>query len=227
VSVQAETQAARPVTPELEFAITGAAHHAFAATPTLLFAATASDLSGAAIQSLALNVQVMIDPAKRGYDDETRQRLAELFGPPTSWAPSTSGLAWARVATTVPGFAGSTTFPIEVPCTYDLEVASAKYFYAVAGGEVPLSFHFSGNVFFTGTGGGLKVVPVAWSNTATFRMPIATWQAMIAEHYPGGGWIRIGHETLAALQDRRSRRGLPSFDACLNELLGREGVQDG
>jgi hypothetical protein len=168
----------------------------------------------------------MIDPAKRGYDDETRARLAELFGPPASWTPSTSGLVWAQVATGVPGFAGSTTFAIEVPCTYDLEVAAAKYFYAIPDGEVPLSFHFSGNVFFTASSGALQVVPVAWSNTATFRMPIAVWRAMIAEHYPGGGWIRIDHETLAALQDRRSARGLPSFDACVAELL-REAGDDG
>ena len=126
-------QRPRPLVPEPEFAVTGAAHMAFAATPTMLFAATATDPSGHEIQSIALTAQVMIDPAKRGYDPETRERLAELFGPPASWAPSTSGLAWARVAATVPGFTGSTTFALEVPCTYDLEVAAAKYFYAVAG----------------------------------------------------------------------------------------------
>jgi hypothetical protein len=130
------------------------------------------------------------------------------------------------VATGVPAFTGSTTFAIEVPCTYDLEVAAAKYFYAIPDGEVPLSFHFSGNVFFAGPTGALQVVPVAWSNTAAFRMPINTWRAMIAEHYPGGGWIRIDHETLTALQSRRSARGLPSFDACVAELLREAGESD-
>ena len=48
----------------------------------------------------------------------------------------------------VPGFSGETRFSLEVPCTYDLEVAAAKYFYAVPDGEVPLTFHFNGNVFF-------------------------------------------------------------------------------
>ena len=45
------------------------------------------------------------------------------------------------------------TFAIEVPCTYDLEVAAAKYFYAVDDGQVPLSFHFNGNVFYRPPGG--------------------------------------------------------------------------
>jgi hypothetical protein len=50
-------------------------------------------------------------------------------------------------------------------------------------------------------------------------MPVEAWRTMIAEHYPGGGWIRVSAETLAALNDRRASQGLPSFDACLQELL--------
>jgi hypothetical protein len=224
MSVPAQSEGLPALTaPEPEFTITGAAHMAFAATPTMLFAATAEDPSGFEIQSMALTVQVMIDPARRGYDPETRERLAELFGPPTSWAPSTSGLAWARVGAAVPAFAGSTTFAIEVPCTYDLEVAATKYFYAVQDGEVPLSFHFNGSVFYHAAGR-LQVTPVAWSSTAQFKLPITTWRAMIAEHYPGGGWVRIDHETLDALNDRRARRGLATFEACLQELL--DGAQD-
>ena len=226
MSVRSEAEAVPALTPEPEFAVTGAAHVPFAATPTMLFSAVATELSGHEIQSIALTVQVMIDPAKRGYDPETRARLSELFGPPTSWAPSTSGLPWARVAAAVPGFTGSTTFAIEVPCTYDLEVAAAKYFYAVHDGEVPLSFHFNGNVFYHGSGGRLQVLPVSWTRTAQYKLPVATWRAMIAEHYPGGGWIRIDETTLAALNDRRAARGLPSFDAAITELLDLEGEGD-
>ncbi len=50
-------------------------------------------------------------------------------------------------------------------------------------------------------------------------MPVAAWRAMIAEHYPGGGWIRLHRDTLAALNERRSSRGLPDFDAAITELL--------
>jgi hypothetical protein len=205
--------------PAPEFAVTGGAHVPFAATPTMLFAGLATEPHGIEVQSIALTVQVMIDPARRGYDPPTRERLAELFGPPAAWAPSTSGLAWARVAASIPSFTHSTTFGIEVPCSYDLEVAAVKYFYAVDDGLVPLSFHFNGNVFYRGPDGRLMVVPVAWSNTAQYRMPVEVWRAMIAEHYPGGGWIRIEDSTLAALNERRAARGLASFDACVRELL--------
>ena len=227
MSAHAESHDPPLLAPEPAFTITGAAHIAFAAAPTMLFSASASDPSGHRIQSIALTVQVMIDPAKRGYDPDTRARLAELFGPPASWAPATSGLAWARVSAAVPGFTGATPFGIEIPCTYDLEVAAAKYFYAVRDGEIPLSFHFNGTVFFYDTDGRLQVVPVPWSCTAQYKFPVATWRAMIAEHYPGGGWIRVDGPTLDKLNDRRGRHGLPSFDACIAELLEIAGENDG
>jgi hypothetical protein len=219
MSVQAEPQGPAVEAPRPEFAITSASHLAFAAAPTMVFAASASDSTEQEIQSLSLSVQVMIDPARRGYDPETRERLAELFGPPASWTPSTKGLAWARVTTVVPAFTGTTAFALELPCSYDLEVAAAKYFHALADGVVPLSFHFYGTVFYLGPRGALQVTPVPWSSTAQFGMPVAAWRAMIDEHYPGAGWIRLSHQTLDALNARRAARGLPSFDACVEELL--------
>jgi hypothetical protein len=160
----------------------------------------------------------MIDPARRGYDEATRERLAELFGPPASWAPSTQGLSWARVAAAVPAFQGETVFALELPCTYDLEVAAAKYFYALDDGVVPLSFHFYGTVFYTAADGRLQMTPVPWSSSAQFGMPVSAWQAMMTEHYPGGGWIRLEARTMEALNARRAQRGL-TFDTLIEELL--------
>jgi hypothetical protein len=222
MSVEAVGSGAVHRIPEPHFAVTGCAHLPYAAGPTLIFSGEATDATGCEIQSIALSVQVMIDPARRGYDSETRERLAELFGPPASWTPSTQALAWARVSALVPAFSGAATFELELPCSYDLEVAAAKYFYALSDGFVPLSFHFSGTVFYRDAGR-LQVAPVSWSATAQYSLPVATWQAMIAEHYPGGGWIRLNDATLAALNERRARRGLPSFDMCIEELLSDAG----
>lgn len=212
----AETPRAVPA-PEL--AVVGAAHVPFAAAPTMRFEAVVREPSATEIQSIGLTVAVMIDPARRGYDAETRARLAELFGPPERWTPSTSGLAWARVAATVPAFRGEAAFALDVPCTYDLEVSAAKYFYAVSDGLVPLSFHFNGNVFYHDGDGRLQMTPISWSTSARYRMPVAAWRAMIAEHYPGGGWIRVSSETLAALHERRAARGLATIDGVLSELV--------
>ena len=214
-----------PAAPEPRFDVTAAAHLAYAAAPTMVFTASVDEDSGREIQSIALSVQVMIDPARRGYDEPTRERLEELFGPPATWAPSTQGLQWARVGAVVPRFEGSSAFAIEVPCNYDLEVAATKYFYALEDGEVPLSFHFNGTIFYPGDDGRLQVVPVPWSASARLGMPVSTWRAMIAEHYPGIGWVRLTDETMRALSDLRASRGLPSFDACVRELIENEAAR--
>jgi hypothetical protein len=67
-------------------------------------------------------------------------------------------------------------------------------------------------------------MPVPWSSRAQYGMPVEAWRAMIAEHYPGGGWIRL-HKT--TLDTRRGARGLPSFDACVRELLELDGLPQG
>lgn len=206
------------VAPAPEFTIIDAAHLAFAAAPTMVFTGVVSDATGLEIQSISLSVQVMIDPARRGYDAATREQLAELFGPPAGWAPSTQALSWTRVGAVVPRFTGTSSFALEVACTYDLEVAATKYFHALADGVVPLSFHFSGTIFYAGAGGRLQMTPIPWSSSAQFGMPIASWRAMIDAHYPGGGWIRLDRHTLQDLNARRAARGL-TFDRCIRELL--------
>ena len=213
-----DVRATRIPAPALE--ITGAAHVPFAAAPTMRFQALAREPDAIPVQSIALSAQVMIDPARRGYDQATRERLAELFGAPERWAPSTSGLAWARVAVTVPAFSREAPFEIEVPCTYDLEVAAAKYFYALPDGVVPLSFHFNGSVFYHDGDGRLQMTPISWSTTARYGMAVSAWRAMIAEHYPGGGWVRVGDDTLERLHTLRAQRGLSTVDDLLRELLG-------
>lgn len=222
MSFRSDAVIRRARVPEPEFEVRSAAHLAFAAAPTMVFSVAATEPSELEVQSMSLSVQVMIDPARRGYDDATRERLAELFGPPASWTPSTQGLSWARVSAAVPSFRGETVFALEVPCTYDLEVAAAKYFYALSGGSVPLTFHFYGTVFYAADDGRLQVTPVPWSASARFGMPVSAWQAMIAEHYPGGGWIRLRARTLEALNARRAQRGL-TFDDCIEELLRDAG----
>ena len=62
---------------------------------------------------------------------------SELFGPRERWGATTHSFQWARVDSLVPSFTGSTMFSVEVPCTYDLEVASAKYFDSLGSGVVP------------------------------------------------------------------------------------------
>jgi hypothetical protein len=192
---------------------------AHAATPTLRFQAHVDDPLGREIHTIALTTQIQIDPARRTYDDESRARLVELFGPPERWAATTEAFRWANVSTLVPGFTGATSFALDVPCTYDLEVAASKYFYSLSDGEVPLSFLFNGMILYAGAEERLQVAQVPWSCTARWRMPVEAWKRVMAAFYPAGGWIRVQTETLDALAARKAAEGHHSFDALIAELL--------
>ncbi|MCW2997222.1 MAG: hypothetical protein JWN65_771 [Solirubrobacterales bacterium] len=194
-----------------------------AATPTLRFDMHVSDPAGREVYAIALSVQIQIDPAQREYDDATRERLVELFGAPERWGATTHSFQWARIEVLVPSFTGATSFALQVPCTYDLEVAAAKYFYSLPDGMVPLSFHYSGMVLYRGDGdGGVQVTPVPWSCSTRWRMPVAAWKDAMAAVYPGGGWVRLTPETLQALLDRKAADGHHSFDALVSALLHEE-----
>lgn len=190
--------------------------------PTLRFHLHVSDPAGRAVHAIALSTQVQIQPAKRTYDDAARARLVELFGAPERWAATTHPFQWARIEALVPGFTGATSFSLEVPCTYDLEVASAKYFHGLRDGHVPLTFHFSGMVLYAGEQDRLQVMPVPWSCHAEWRMPITAWRKAMDEQYPGGDWIRLAPETLDRLAARKAAGGDHAFDDTVRALLEHE-----
>jgi hypothetical protein len=192
---------------------------AHAATPMLRFHLHVEDPLGREVHTIVLSTQINIDPARRAYDPETRERLVELFGAPERWASTTQVFRWAHVDVLVPAFTGATSFALDVPCTYDLEVAASKYFYSLPGGEVPLSFLFNGMVLYSGEADRLQVAQVPWSCTARWRMPVDAWKKVMAAYYPGGGWVRLHTDTLDALAARKASSGHHSFDALIAELL--------
>jgi Family of unknown function (DUF6084) len=208
-----------PVAPEPEFRVLGVAGRRYAAVPVLDFDVQVAEPGGRQVYAIALTAQVMIEPARREYDAETREKLVELFGPPERWATTTRGLVWHQADALVPAFTGSTTFHLAVPATFDMEVASSKYLYGLPDGEVPLAFNFNGTVHYRGEHGRLQISLVPWSCSAEFRLPVATWRDLIEHYYPKTGWIALREETLLALQREKARRGHPTLDACVAELL--------
>ena len=206
--------------PALELEVLGAEPVLHVASPALHFRLRAQESAKRDVYMVALSTQVHIDPGLRSHAAATREQLVDLFGSPERWASTTTSVVWARVETLLPSFTSEAEFTLVVPCTYDLEVASAKYLDALPDGEVPLSFHFSGRIFYRGEDGRLQIVLTPWTS-ATYRMPIAVWRRTIDHHYPGSGFIRLQADTLRALGLHKAKEGIPTFDGAIEDLLGR------
>jgi hypothetical protein len=193
-----------------------AARHA--ATPTLTFRLSVAEASGAHIDAIALRCQIRIEPHRRQYSGQEARRLHDLFGDPSRWAETVKPVQLATVSAMVPAFTAAAEVDLEVPCTYDLEVASARYLQGLDDGTVPLLLLFSGTVFTT-RDGRMSVELIPWSSEASYRMPVSVWRDVVDEHFPGSAWLRCGRGTLDALAEFKAARALPTWDATLAALL--------
>jgi hypothetical protein len=206
--------------PEPEFEVLGARQLRHAAAPMLMLDLRISEPSGRQVYMIGLTIQLMIEPARRAYDAATRERLLGLFGAPERWAVTTHSLVWTQLDVVVPAFTGSTTVTVPIACNYDLEVAAAKYLYSLPDGEAPLALHFNGMVYYPNEQGGLQMVLVPWSCSVDYRMPVSIWRKTIEHYYPNTGWVALRSETLRSLERERVAGGLPTYDACVERLLG-------
>ena len=205
--------------PNLDFRVEGAEVQEFAAVPSLLFKLRVENLEEEPIRSVALNTQIRIAATQRHYDAVEQEGLLELFGEPSRWKDTLRSLLWTHTVLQVPPFSGSTVAEMPVPCTYDLEVVAAKYFYALEDGEVPLEFLFSGTVFYAGEDGRLQVARISWEKEAEFRLPVRLWKEMMDHYFPNSAWIRLHRDAFDQLYDYKIRMGFPTWEATVEALL--------
>jgi Family of unknown function (DUF6084) len=211
------TVAQERAAPSLAFAVDDARAVLHAAVPTIAFELHVS--SDRPVQSIQLDIQLQIAARKRSYGEPEQERLWELFGTPDRWSDTLRTVPWLRTTVVVPPFTASTLVELPVVCTYDLEVTSARYFAALANGEIPLEFLFNGAVFYVADDGRLQTVRIAWDSEADYRLPVAVWRDAIDRHFPGCAWVRLGREPFDRLQAFKARRGLLTIDEAVIQLL--------
>jgi hypothetical protein len=207
---------------ELIFGCTGARAERYAATPVLSFQLTITESTGVRVHAIALRCQIRIEPHRRRYSPAEAERLHDLFGDTARWADTVKPIQLATVSAVVPGFSALTEVDLPVPCTYDLEVASARYLQGLDDGTVPLLLLFSGTVFLA-TEEGFSVELIPWSCEAPFRLPVDVWREVVDRHFPGSAWLRCSRQTLDALSAFKASHALPTWDATLTALLTAAG----
>ena len=209
--------------PDLNFQVDGAEAPPFAAAPLLAFKLRVTNADQQeAIHSVMLRCQIRIEAPRRRYNSQEQERLLDLFGEPERWGQTLRSILWTHANVVIPPFAGSTTVDLPVPCTYDFNVAATKYLYALEAGAAPLLFLFSGTVFYAARDGALQVAQIAWDREATCQRPILVWKQLMDHYYPNSAWIYVRKDVFDRLYRYKIRRGLPTWEQALENLLQAE-----
>jgi len=203
---------------DLAIEVIGAHPEAYAAVPTLMLRLAVTEPSDDPIHAIALRAQIQIEPQRRRYTKVEESRLLELFGEQPQWGESLRPFLWTHATAMLAGFTGRTEVELPVACSYDFDVAAAKYLHALGDGEIPLVVMFSGTVFAR-RNGVVSVQPVPWHVEANYRLPVTVWRDMMDLYFPNSGWIRLRRETIDVLTRFKAERAIPSWDDAFELLL--------
>jgi uncharacterized protein DUF6084 len=208
--------------PDLDFKVSGLEGGQRGLTPLLHFKIDIVNVTPAeAIQSIMLQAQIQVQSAQRAYTSTEKEKLRDLFGRPEDYGQTLRNKLLAHANCIVPGFAERTEAVLVVPCTFDLNVAATKYFYALEDGEVPLLFLFSGTVFYSDPEGRLQIQRISWEKEATWRMPVSTWREMMDRHYPNTAFMWLERGVFDQLYQFKRQQGFATWEQAMERLLAR------
>lgn len=212
--------------PDLNFQVTGVEVTAHAAVPLLTFKLAITNTPATeTIHTVILQCQIQIETIRRQYTGAEKAKLRDLFGEPERWGQTLRTMLWAHAQTTIRAFTGSATVGLPVACTYDLNMAGTKYFYALEQGDIPLRFLFSGTIFYAGQPMGLQVAQISWDKEATFRLPVKIWHDMMDQYYPNSAWLYLRRDIFDRLYQYKVQHGLPTWEETLQRLLPPAGSE--
>lgn len=209
--------------PDLNFQVEGAEAVAHAASPLLAFKLRVTNADAdEPIQTVALRCQIQFETTRRQYNEVEQERLLDLYGEPERWGQTLRTMLWTHASVVMTPFKGSTLVELPVPCTFDFNVAAAKYFAGLEEGEVPLCLLFSGTVFYEAGDGALQVAQISWEKEAKYRLPVRVWQEMMDFYYPNSVWLSLRRDVFDRLYRYKMRRGIPTWEQTLDSLLQEE-----
>jgi hypothetical protein len=205
---------------DLEFQVERAEPEPFSVTPLLLFKLLVRKSEPATpIHAIALRCQIRIEPARRRYAPAEQDRLRDLFDRPERWGQTLHSMLWTHISSVIPPFTDHCLVDLPVACTFDFNIAAAKYFAALEDGEVPLKLFFSGTIFHENAEGGLQVAQIPREKETAYRLPVRVWRDMMELYYPDCAWLCLRRDLFDRLQDYKRQNGLPTCELALEHLL--------
>jgi hypothetical protein len=211
--------------PDLHFQVEKIAALERSLTPQLGIHVRIENRTREAIHSMLLRCPVRIEAGRRRYTPLEQGRLRDLFGEPERWGETVHSLLWTNATTVVPAFTESVVVEVPLPCTFDFDIAVAKYIASVEGGEVPLSILFSGAVFYDPGEGSFQIQQIPWDREASCRLSPGMWQELMDAFYPQTAWLRVSRESFERLRSYQVERGLATMQEALDGLMPKaEGV---
>ena len=206
--------------PELNFQLAGAQAVPYGAAPLLSFKLRVTNTGPEeSIHTVVLRAQIQIEVTRRHYSSEEQSKLLDLFGEPDRWGQTLRNLLWTHAIVVVPPFAKETFVELQVPCTFDFNVAATKYFHGLADGDLPLNFLFSGTVFYPDRNDQLQVAPISWEKEAKFKLPLKTWKDLIDHYYPNSAWLYLRRDVFDRLYQYKVRNGIPTWEQVIERVL--------
>ena len=199
--------------PDLSFVIERGSPVLQAAAPMMAFRVRIANQSLERIHAIALDCKIHVEAPSGPPTRHVRDRLEELFGEPSRWASATRPMLWARAGAIVKSFSESAVCEIEVPCSFDFNLAATKFFYGVEAASAPLLFEFSGTAFPDG-----DPAPIA-PRTARFTLPMSVWSELMENYYPDSTWLRLPRSVFQRLAQFKDENLIPTWEDVLERLL--------
>lgn len=213
--------------PDLNFQIEHAEAVPYAATPLLHLKTRIRNADPHfEIQSVLLQCQIQIEPARRSYVSAEHTQLRELFGAPARWGQTLRPILWANSQVAVSSFRGNVLADIPVPCTFDFNVAATKYLYGLENGEIPICILFSGTIFYSTEEGLLHVAKIPWDREVNYSLPVSVWKKMIDMYYPNTAWLCLQRDVFDQIYKYKVDRAIITWEQTIESLLaGADGAR--
>ena len=210
--------------PDLKIQVESASAVAFAAVPTIAFQLRiVNSAPDETVHAIALRCQIQVDVTRRAYSPQEQSKLGDLFGQPERWGQTLRNFLWTHSSLVIPAFTGDqATTEMNIPCTFDFNVAATKYFDGLQSGDIPLLMLFSGSVFYAPENGALQVAPISWELESRFRLSVDVWRDMMTKYYPNCVWINLRRDVFDQLHQYKTAHGIPTWEQALERILANE-----